>query len=96
MTQKQRLDAITRAKPLFDFLDSYGAKLINSVDWKQSVANGAVLYSYLVNWFIVASIGPHGWDLFLPASKENSTDDTLKRAEEFLGPRSGDGHLEVA
>jgi hypothetical protein len=77
-----------RTKELFHFLASYDARLLSRLSG--APGRGSILL-YLINtYMVIVTINPDGWEIFLPASKQNSVVDTLKAAEEFLGARPGD------
>ncbi len=92
MKQQTRID---RTKPLFEFLDSYDARLVNTYTCKTPTVATKEIRLYLINNYpILVVIGQEGsWDVMVPANKGNEIDATLKAVEEFLGPRPGDGHL---
>jgi hypothetical protein len=95
MTKAQKQEAELRAKPLFDFLDSYDARLISRLAAENGSAKHSSILLYIVNtYLVIVTVNTDGWDMFLPASKKNDVADTFTRAEEFLGPRPGDGHLQ--
>jgi hypothetical protein len=83
-----------QAKPLFDFLDSYDARLLAVYQQKQGSSVSEPpreLRTYLVNArIVIASVTPDGWDLYIPASDQNDTKTTLEAAERFLGARPGE------
>jgi hypothetical protein len=95
MTKAQKQAAIERAKPLFNFLDSYDARLLSEFTADKPSYRTNMVRLYILNcYLVVVTIGESGWEIYLPASKENSATDTLKGAETFLGARPGDGHLQ--
>ncbi len=88
MTKHQKLSAERNAKPLFEFLDSYDARLLSRWIGEQPSAKRSSLRSYLINGHIVfVRIDESGWDLFLPINIENRGAEVLLAAEAFLGPR---------
>ena len=93
MTKAQKQAAIERAKPLFDFLDSYDARLLGEF----TAYKPYVVRLYVANLHIMAvTLAESGWAIFLPASEKNYVADTFKNAEAFLGPRPGAGGRVVA
>ena len=97
MTNRQRAETKERCKELFEFLDSYDARLLQSCEPKDAASNAAEFRMYLaVGHIFIATVGPHGWDVFVQAHAGISTSDTLEALCRILGPRPGDAHLEVA
>lgn len=85
---------VANGKPIFDFLDSYDARLLSIYTSKSPTVAARELRTYLVNCqVIVVSLGEHGWDIYMPVSKSNEVAKTIADAEQALGPRPGDGHL---
>lgn len=91
MKQQTKID---RAKPLFDFLDSYDARLVNIYTCKTPTVATKEIRLYLINNYLIhVVVGREGsWDIMLPAHKGNEIQATLDATEAFLGPRPGDGH----
>lgn len=85
MTKRQKESPDRKAQPLLEFLNSYYARLLSQWTAEQP-SDTTIVRSYLVNAHIIlVTLSESGWELFLPAYKENNVTETLLAAEAFWG-----------
>ena len=74
-----------RAKPILDFLDSHGARSLSDQPAGGTYRDGWIRTYSVKGYTVIVTLHPHGWEIYLPASKQIDVETTLKAVESFLG-----------